>query len=91
MAIAFLMEFPDVTLAQYDAVVAETNPGGKVAPGGLFHVVGPHDGGLRIVDVWESQEAFDTFLRERLQAALLKHGVAPPKVEPWSVYNMLKA
>lgn len=90
MAIAFLMEFPGVTLAQYDAVVAETNPTGEVASGGVFHVGGPHDGGFRIVDVWESQEAFETFLRERLQAALVKHGVAPPRVETWSVHNMLK-
>jgi hypothetical protein len=90
MAIAFLMEFPDITLAQYDAVVAETNPTGKVAPGGVFHVVGPYEGGLRIVDVWESQEAFDTFLRERLQAALLRQGIAPPRVESWAVHSMLQ-
>lgn len=89
MAIAYLMEFPDATLAQYDAVVAETNPDGKAASGGLFHVVGPNDGGLRIVDVWDSQDAFDTFLRERLGAALAKHGVAPPRVQAWPVHNTM--
>lgn len=91
MALAYLFEVPDTTLAQYEAVMAMAHPGGHLAPGCLMHVAGPADGGLRAVDVWESQEAFDAFLRERLQPALVQNGVAPPKVETWTVHTMLKA
>lgn len=91
MALAYLFEVPDTTLDQYEEVMKLAHPNGRLAPGCLMHVAGPYDGGLRAIDVWESQEAFDAFLRERLQPALVKNGVAPPKVETWTVHNMLKA
>lgn len=89
MAVAFLMEFPGTSLAQYDAVIEDLDLINNPQPGGLFHVAGQHDGGVRIVDVWESQGAFDTFLRERLGAALARQGVAPPRVQTWQVHNTL--
>ncbi len=90
MAIAFLLEWPGVTQAQYDAVVKELDLGGRVAPGGVFHVAGPVDGGWRVVDVWESQEVFDSFLREKLGRALQNAEVQPPQVQAWPVYNTLR-
>jgi hypothetical protein len=90
MAIAFLLEWPGVTQAQYDAVIQELDLGGRVAPGGVFHVAGPMEGGWRVVDVWESQEVFDTFLREKLGQALQHAGVQPPQVQAWPVHNTLR-
>jgi hypothetical protein len=52
MAVAMLLEWPGVTLEQYDAVVRDLDLGGKAGPGGIFHVAGPGEGGLRVVDVW---------------------------------------
>lgn len=89
MAIAILMEFADVEPGKYDAVVADLNLGGKAAPGGIFHVAGPIEGGWRIVDVWDSQEVFDAFMRDRLAALLQKHGVPQPRVSVWPVHNTL--
>lgn len=91
MALAYLFEVPDTTLAQYEGVMEMAHPGGRLAPGCLMHIAGPHDGGVRIVDVWESQEVFDAFVREQLQPALVKNGVTPPRVEAWSVHNVLKS
>jgi hypothetical protein len=91
MAIAVLMEFPGATVEQYDAVVAETNPGGKPGPGGIFHVAGPSEGGgIRIVDVWESREAMEKFAGEQIMPILQEHGVAAPKMTVWPVHGMLK-
>jgi hypothetical protein len=91
MAIAFLLEFPEGTQGQYDAMIQELNLGGKVAPGGVFHVAGPMEGGgWRVVDVWESQEVFDTFLHEKLGPAMQNAGVQPPQVKAWPVHNTLR-
>lgn len=90
MAIAILLEWPGVTQQQYDAVVEDMHLGGKPYKGGIFHVAGPTDsGGWRIVDVWESQEAFDAFAQALLMPITQKHNVPPPNVSVWPVHNTL--
>lgn len=66
MAVGILLEFPGVTLEQYEQLAHDVSLSG--APeGALIHVCGPtSDGGWRIVDVWESQEAFERFANEVL-------------------------
>jgi hypothetical protein len=64
--------------------------GGKTAEGRIFHVAGPREGGgWRVVDVWESQEAWDKFLQEKLGPVLQEVGATPPQVTAWPVRNML--
>jgi hypothetical protein len=89
MAVAMLLEWSGVTLDQYDAVIRDLELGGRAYPGGIFHVAGPTESGIRVVDVWESQEAFNGFLQARLAAALRKNGVQPPQVQVWPVHNTL--
>ena len=90
MAVGMIMNFPGVTQEQYDAVLEQLNLGGRMPPGGISHAAGPIEGGWRVVDVWESQEAFDIFLRERLEQATQTVGLAPPEVEVWLVYSTLE-
>ncbi len=47
------------------------------------------EGGWRVVDVWESQEAINAFFQEKLGPALQEAGIpaAPPQF--WPVHNML--
>ena len=40
--------------------------GGAWPEGQISHVAGPTDGGFRVIDVWESREAFECFEREVL-------------------------
>lgn len=89
MAVAMLLDFPGVTQAQYDAVLDELDLGGKTYQGGIFHVAGPVDGGWRVVDVWESQDAFDRFFQAKLGQALQHAGVPAPQVTAWPVHNTL--
>jgi hypothetical protein len=89
MAVAMVLEWPGVTVEQYDAVMDDLGLGGKPYKGGIFHVAGPIEGGWRVVDVWESQEAFDTFLQQKLGAVLQKNGLQPPQVQLWPVHNTL--
>jgi len=90
MAIGLLLEFSGTDQEQYDAVMEELNLGGRMPTGGIYYAAGPTEGGWRVVDVWESQEAFDTFFREQLDQALRNAGLEPPQVQTWTVYNTLE-
>ena len=87
MAVAFLQELPGATQEQYDQVVEALR--GQTAEGRIFHVAGPMEGGWRVVDVWESQEAVDTFFQEQLGPALQEAGIAAAPPQFWPVHNML--
>jgi hypothetical protein len=69
MAWAFVRDDPEATLELYDKVEAEL---GDEAPAGLIiHVAGEGpEGGLRVIDVWESKEAYQRFRDERLLPAI---------------------
>jgi hypothetical protein len=90
MAIGLLLEFSGAGQEHYDAVMEELNLGGRMPTGGIFHAAGPTEGGWRVVDVWESQEAFDAFFHEKLGQALQNAGLEPPQVQTWTVYNTLE-
>jgi hypothetical protein len=91
MAIAIVFEIPGVTKEQYDAVINKLHLDGKTAPGGIFHVAGPMEGGWRVVDVWESEVAFHAFFKAKLQKALQEAGVPPLQPKIFPVHNTLKA
>jgi hypothetical protein len=88
-----IMEAPGSTAAQYE----RTNEimgirGDDDAPEGLIqHVAAVDDGGLVIVDLWESEEALGRFYQERLGAALQQAGVAESASPPrrLQVHNSL--
>ncbi|WP_327728995.1 hypothetical protein OG250_23230 [Streptomyces sp. NBC_00487] len=75
MAVVMSMHWAEVTPEQYDtvrdAVAWEEIP----AAGGQVHVAWFDDQGLHVTDVWESQQAFETFFIERLLPAIQKAGI----------------
>jgi hypothetical protein len=94
MTIALAMRLDGVTQQDYDAVMTELGLGSPNAeetqpwPDGIIsHTAGATHSGWFVVDVWESQEAFDRFFAERLGPALGKANVSPPEVTPVDVYN----
>jgi hypothetical protein len=87
MAIAFLQEVPGMTREQYDQVVETLR--GQTTEGRIFHVAGPMEGGWRVVDVWESQEAVNKFFQELLGPALEAAGIAATPPQFWPVHNIL--
>jgi hypothetical protein len=87
MAVAFLQELPGATQEQYDQVVETLR--GQTAEGRIFHVSGPIEGGWRIVDVWESQEAVNKFFQEQLGPAAQEAGMEMRIPQFWPVHNML--
>jgi hypothetical protein len=86
--VGVLLEYPGMDQAQYDAVERELKRNDQPAPGEVLSVVGPLDGGFQIFDVWESQEAFETYMRERVQPVFEKLGVQAPRVKVFPVYDL---
>ena len=56
MAVVQIHELPGMTREQYEQAVRELNLSGP-PPGSHLHASGPMEGGWRIVEVWESEEA----------------------------------
>ncbi len=88
MAIAFLHEVPGMTQEQYDQTLEAVQRGGRKDEGLIFHVAGPIEGGWRVVDVWESQEAVNKFFQEVLGPALQAAGIAATPPQFWPVHDM---
>ena len=68
MAVLMVHDVPGGTKEQYDAVASRltdgrglNSPGDWPGGGLLAHAAGPTDNGWRVVDVWESEDAFQRF------------------------------
>lgn len=87
MPVATLIEFPGVTQEQYDRVGARL--GRSEPPAGiLHHACGAVPGGWRVMDIWESAEAFDRFIDGTyLPAMRTAGGPEPSRREVVPVYH----
>ncbi len=92
MAVAMIMNNPRGSEALYERLVALLELDAPL--GGSLHLAGPHpEGGWRVLEVWESREEAEAFLRERFAPALEALGVTGPvpPVEFWPVHRTLTA
>jgi hypothetical protein len=82
MAVVMYMEWDGLTPDQYDAVRESVSWESDAPDGAILHVPWFVDGGLRVVDVWDSPEQFQRFVDERLTPGVQAAGVAgDPRVE----------
>jgi len=93
---AFLIThfFEGGTAAQYEAVLQAAHPGGALPAGQTYHAAGPTDGGWLIAAVWDSRDAFDTFVHDTLLPTLqnVSGGFAgPPQERTAEVSNLVTA
>ena len=92
MAIAIEMKFPGGTLEQYDEVLklmGLDDPNAPAPDGAIFHWAAASDGGLHIVDVWETREQFDKFAQEQIGPYSQQVGISPPEMTFYDVHNTL--
>lgn len=89
MAEALILEFSDVTEAQYNAVndilgINPTTGEGDWPAGLLSHFGGMGSGGsLTVVETWDSQASQATFMESRLGPALGQIGLPAPSRVEW--------
>jgi hypothetical protein len=89
MAILLLMEWPGVTEAQYEAAMRELNMEVDPPSGGVIHLAALTSSGLRVVEVWESEAAFQAFAETRIMPAVQKVGItSEPRVEIAQLHNL---
>ena len=92
MAVAVQLDFRGASLEQYDQINETIGmlPGGPASPEEIFHWVMKTDDGFRVVDVWESREAFEKFALEKLDPIYKEVGVVdPPEIQFFEVHNYL--
>jgi hypothetical protein len=95
VAVCLTMEFAGMNAGQYEAVMDELglrSPNPDWPNGIISHVAGFTPEAMYVVDVWNSQENFDAFVRSRLQPAFEAVGGIPqPRVTKFNVYNIYPA
>jgi hypothetical protein len=89
VAITVVFTPASMTAAQYDTIIQELNQAGAGTPAGrLYHVCSGSDTHMRVIDVWESAEAFEGF-GATLMPILHQLGIDPgqPMISP--VHNII--
>jgi len=76
MSVVLELSWTGVTPEQYDRARDLVDWESVPALGGIFHVAWFDESGLRVLDVWESEDAFRSFLGERLIPVLDEIGIA---------------
>lgn len=91
MAVAVILEYENVSPDQYDAVIADMGMTDRRQPHQILHVAGPtQNGGWRVVDIWETREAFEAFVCAQVVPTAAKYEITEdPKIEIWPVHHLL--
>lgn len=95
MAVGMLLDAPEGSQGMYEALTEKAF--GALQPsttpeGLILHTAGPLlDGGWRVFDVWESEEAFWRFFDAQLLPAARELGLQPATTRPqfWPIHNMI--
>src|SRR5579859_7571942 len=83
------MDWAGNTKADYDEIVARMGVQGAPADGIFLHVAAATAAGMRIVEVWDELEGFETFVRERLLPTAKDAGVSTePEYTATAVANL---
>jgi len=75
VATVMRMRWEGVTEDQYEQAREKVGWDREVPVGAKLHVAGFSDGGLNVLDVWESAEAFQAFSDQRLAPAVQEIGI----------------
>ena len=81
-----IYEVQGATLDQYDQVNEQL---GSEKPDGVHvHIAGQSDGGIRVIEVWDSTEAIDSYMQSGLGEALQQANIPEPKITDFEVHNL---
>ena len=81
-----IYDVPGATLDQYDQVNEQL---GSEKPDGVHvHIAGATDGGIRVIEVWDSVDAIDRYMESGLGEALGEAGIPEPTITDFEVHNL---
>lgn len=88
MAIGILFTI-DCSQEQYETVMRRLEAAGAAAPPGRqYHVAGPAGQAWRVVDVWDSQSAFEAFA-QTLLPIMQEVGIPPVQPDVFPVHTIV--
>lgn len=90
MAILRIQRPEGVSFEMYEAVQSKVNVESDPPAGLIMHTAGEVEGGLQVVDVWESEDAANRFAEQRLLPAIreVAGDQAPPNPPNATVYEL---
>jgi hypothetical protein len=92
MAVAMYMHWPGVTSDQYDAIMAKLGLDANPPAGGVLHVATVTDEGVEVCDIWQTEQAFNGFLEQRLLPVVSELGISgEPEVRVVPLHNLYAA
>jgi hypothetical protein len=96
MAVMVIQEFP-ASVEQYDQVSEKVDTENNPPEGLILHSGADIGGGkMRVVDIWESADAWQSFLDNRLGPAVVEvmgappEGMEPPPIEVHELHDLQK-
>jgi len=89
MAIMLVFNAPDMTKEQYDALRPVVQWENNYPDGVLLHSCAfDEQGGLHVVDLWESPEQVHNFFETRLKPGFEQLGIDPGQPAMYQVHNI---
>jgi hypothetical protein len=89
MAVAMFMRWPGMSGDQYDAVMARLGLDANPAAGGILHVAAVTDEGVEVCDVWQTEQAFSSFLEQRMFPVIGELGIGgEPEIKVVPLHNL---
>jgi quinol monooxygenase YgiN len=93
LPIAVVVDFVNTSSGQYDRLIEAMGlfPRGVGIPGCLFHWARNMPDGLRIIEVWRSQDAFEFYLANEFLPVVSEVQLPEPAITTYEVHNYLTA
>jgi len=86
--IVMLMQWTGVTKELYEKVREQVNWEGEVPEGAVLHVATFDKKGIRVTDVWESEEDLNNFIQNRLTPVTKKLLDTEPNIEIYPLHAL---
>ncbi|WP_035846183.1 carbohydrate kinase family protein [Kitasatospora azatica] len=71
MSVVMTLHWPEITPELYEAARTEVHWEDELPDGAQLHVAWFAEDGFRVLDVWDSREAFERFVTERLNPVVV--------------------
>jgi hypothetical protein len=92
MAVAMTMHWPGLTPDQYDAIMAKLGLDANPPAGAVLHVALETEHGIDVLDVWQTDQAFNGFLEQRLLPVVSELGITgEPEITIVPLHNLYAA
>ena len=88
MPVMYILDFAKGSAEGYDGVLRRMQLDDRLPQNALFHGAGARGDGWRVVDVWESSDAFQRFAQEQIAPHSAAEGFPPPEMQRYDVTQL---